>query len=214
MDFAPFASHLGTKCSEECFLAGRPAWLRGDLEQAEVDWRSVFPILQRIPWQESGTLLVTPGRQSAFEFGDGMREIALIVDIAARCANVLRMLAHCRSGRVVRSTVSGTPWESLPWPGIRIVARKHWRTGLGELYRSFSKAAFVRALQRLVPEISAEQLEPDGAGIRARACGRDGKLLDDFCIIEDGNAIHVCNAPSPAATASLAIGTTFAGKVV
>ena len=105
-------------------------------------------------------------------------------------------------------------WESLSWPGFRIVARKHWRTGLGEFHRSFSKAAFVRALQRLVPEIVAEQLEPGGAGVRAQACGRDGKLLDDFCIIEDGNVIHVCNAPSPAATASLAIGTTLAGKAI
>jgi L-2-hydroxyglutarate oxidase len=100
-------------------------------------------------------------------------------------------------------------WESLSWPGFRVVARKYWRTGLGEFHRSFSKAAFVRALQQLIPEIRAEHLEPGGAGIRAQACARDGKLVDDFSIIEDGHVVHVCNAPSPAATASLAIGTTL-----
>ena len=100
--------------------------------------------------------------------------------------------------------------ETLAWPGFRIVARKYWRTGLGEFHRSFSKAAFVRALQRLVPDIRADDLLPGGAGIRAQACGRDGKLLDDFDIRSHGRVLHVCNAPSPAATASLAIGATLA----
>ncbi len=105
-------------------------------------------------------------------------------------------------------------WDTLAWPGFRVVARKHWRVGFGEFYRSFSKAAFVRALQRLIPEIRAEHIEPGGAGIRAQACGIDGTLLDDFHIVEDGNMLHVCNAPSPAATASLAIGSVVAGTVV
>lgn len=100
--------------------------------------------------------------------------------------------------------------ETLAWPGFRIVARKYWRTGLGEFRRSFSKTAFVQALQRLIPEITAADLEPGGAGIRAQACDREGRLLDDFDIRTDGNVIHVCNAPSPAATASLAIGHTVA----
>lgn len=104
--------------------------------------------------------------------------------------------------------------ETLAWPGFRIVARKYWRTGLGEFHRSFSKAAFVRALRKLIPEIQADHLEPGGAGIRAQACARDGRLLDDFDIRTDGNVIHVCNAPSPAATASLAIGGTLATQVV
>lgn len=104
-------------------------------------------------------------------------------------------------------------WETLAWPGFRVVAKKYWRTGLGEFHRSFSKAAFVKALQRLIPDIRAEHLEPGGAGIRAQACDRDGKLLDDFHIVDDGNAVHVCNAPSPAATASLAIGQTIATTV-
>jgi len=104
--------------------------------------------------------------------------------------------------------------ETLLWPGFRIVARKYWRTGLGEFQRSFSKKAFVRALQRLIPEITASDLKPGGAGIRAQACDRDGRLLDDFDIRRDGNILHVCNAPSPAATASLAIGTTLAREAM
>ncbi len=101
-------------------------------------------------------------------------------------------------------------WETLSWPGFRKVARRYWKTGLGEFHRSFSKAAFVRALRRLVPEITRADLLPGGAGIRAQACDRDGRLLDDFDIRVDKRVIHVCNAPSPAATASLAIGRAIA----
>ncbi len=105
-------------------------------------------------------------------------------------------------------------WETLAWPGFKTVATKYWRTGLGEYHRSLSKQAFVKALQKLIPEIRAEHLEPGGAGIRAQACDRRGNLLDDFDIRYDGNIIHVCNAPSPAATASLAIGQTISDKVL
>ena len=105
-------------------------------------------------------------------------------------------------------------WDSLTWPGFRKVATKYWRTGLSEYHRSISKLAFVKSLQKLVPEIQAEHLEPGGAGIRAQACDRPGNLLDDFDFRVDGNLIHVCNAPSPAATASLAIGQVIAGRVL
>ncbi|CAB5158181.1 MAG: L-2-hydroxyglutarate oxidase [Actinobacteria bacterium] len=105
-------------------------------------------------------------------------------------------------------------WESFTWPGFRKVAAKHWRVGLSEYYRSISKLAFVKALQKLVPEIQAGQLEVGGAGIRAQACDRQGNLLDDFDFRIDGNLIHVCNAPSPAATASLAIGQAVANRVL
>ena len=104
--------------------------------------------------------------------------------------------------------------ESLAWPGFRAVAKKYWRDGLGEYHRSFSKQAFVKALQKLIPEIRAEHIEPGGAGIRAQACDRQGNLLDDFDIRKYGNIIHVCNAPSPAATASLAIGKTISDSVL
>jgi L-2-hydroxyglutarate oxidase len=101
--------------------------------------------------------------------------------------------------------------ESLAWPGFQRVARKYWRTGLGEMYRSFSKDAFTRALQKLLPEITSSDLVEGGAGVRAQACAYDGGLVDDFMIMETEQAINVCNAPSPAATSSLAIGETVAG---
>lgn len=100
--------------------------------------------------------------------------------------------------------------ESLAWPGFQKVAFKYWKTGMGEMYRSFSKAAFVKALQNLIPEINKEDLEDGGAGVRAQACDRKGGLVDDFMIVEGRHVINVCNAPSPAATSSLAIGETIA----
>jgi L-2-hydroxyglutarate oxidase len=98
--------------------------------------------------------------------------------------------------------------ETLAWPGFQQVAAKYWRTGFGEMYRSFSKAAFTKALQKLIPEIVESDLAPGGAGVRAQACDRDGGLVDDFMILEEKKVINVCNAPSPAATSSLAIGET------
>ena len=100
--------------------------------------------------------------------------------------------------------------ETLAWPGFQKVAAKYWRTGFGEMYRSFSKAAFTTALQKLIPEIRENDLEEGGAGVRAQACDRNGGLVDDFMILEEANVINVCNAPSPAATSSLAIGETVA----
>jgi len=101
-------------------------------------------------------------------------------------------------------------FESLAWPGFRKVMMKYWKTGLGEYYRSFSKAAFTKALQKLVPEVQEDDLIPAEAGVRAQACDRLGGLLDDFKIIEESHAIHILNAPSPAATSSLSIGLTIA----
>jgi len=98
--------------------------------------------------------------------------------------------------------------ETLAWPGFQKVAAKYWRTGFGEMYRSFSKAAFTKALQKLIPEIVESDLAPGGAGVRAQACDRSGGLVDDFLILEEKKVINVCNAPSPAATSSLAIGET------
>ena len=100
--------------------------------------------------------------------------------------------------------------RTFAWPGFRTVARKYWRTGLGEIHRSLSKAAFTRAMQRLVPEIQSDDLLPGGSGVRAQACARTGGLIDDFYFHEDTTAIHVGNAPSPAATSSLAIGARIA----
>lgn len=105
-------------------------------------------------------------------------------------------------------------FESLAWPGFRKVAAKYWKTGMGEYYRSFSKAAFTKALQELIPEIKSDDLIPGGSGVRAQACDYDGGLLDDFSIIENKGAINVCNAPSPAATSSLSIGQTVSERVL
>ncbi|MBS4069727.1 MAG: L-2-hydroxyglutarate oxidase [Algoriphagus sp.] len=100
--------------------------------------------------------------------------------------------------------------ETLAWPGFQKVAGKYWKTGFGELYRSFSKSAFTKALQELIPEIQESDLVDGGAGVRAQACDRTGGLLDDFAIRESPFAINVLNAPSPAATSSLSIGGTVA----
>ncbi|EMR04476.1 L-2-hydroxyglutarate oxidase [Cesiribacter andamanensis] len=100
--------------------------------------------------------------------------------------------------------------ETLRWPGFQKVAAKYWRTGMGEYYRSFSKAAFTKALQKLLPEIRQQDLLPGGAGVRAQACDRHGGLVDDFLILESPGVVNVCNAPSPAATSSLSIGLTVA----
>ena len=83
---------------------------------------------------------------------------------------------------------------------------KHWRTGLSETRRSYSKSIFLRDLQRLLPDIREEDLVPGGSGVRAQAVAKNGALLDDFNIVRGRQAVHVLNAPSPGATSSLAIG--------
>jgi L-2-hydroxyglutarate oxidase len=109
-------------------------------------------------------------------------------------------------------------WSSTPselaelarFRGTWALARRYWRTGMGEYGRSLWRPAFVRALQQLVPELTAQDLVPSAPGVRAQAVGRDGTLLDDFLISEGPHAVHLLNAPSPAATASLPIGSHLA----
>lgn len=105
-------------------------------------------------------------------------------------------------------------FESLTYPGFWKLAARNWKAGLGEIYRSLSKAAFVRALQELIPEIRSEHLIPAPAGVRAQALQRDGRLMDDFAVHRHDRVINVCNAPSPAATASLNIGHHIADITV
>lgn len=104
--------------------------------------------------------------------------------------------------------------ESLLWPGFQKVIKRYWRAGLDEYRRSFSRAAMTTALQRLLPSLTSDDLQPGGAGVRAQACNRAGNLIDDFLIVEDEHLLNVLNAPSPAATASLAIGETVAGMAL
>jgi L-2-hydroxyglutarate oxidase LhgO len=99
--------------------------------------------------------------------------------------------------------------SSLAFPGFWRMARRYWRNGLDEFRRSLSKPAFVRALQRLLPEISETDLVPGSSGVRAQALQPDGSLVDDFLFVPSGKILHVLNVPSPAATASLAIGKTI-----
>jgi L-2-hydroxyglutarate oxidase len=94
------------------------------------------------------------------------------------------------------------------------MAARHWKMSLGEYYRSWSKAAFVRALQRLIPELTSDDLEPGGSGVRAQALNLKGALIDDFHFVYAKGIVHVSNVPSPAATASLAIARHIVDMVV
>ena len=122
------------------------------------------------------------------------------------------VLAFKREGYTRSSFRGRDVAEMLGFPGFWKMAGKYWKTGAGEFHRSFSKPAFVRALQKLMPAIQDADLVPAGAGVRAQAVERDGKLVDDFRFVEAEHQIHVLNAPSPAATASLSIGQYIAGK--
>jgi L-2-hydroxyglutarate oxidase len=116
------------------------------------------------------------------------------------------VLAFAREGYRFGTINARDLMETLTFPGFLKLAAKYWRTGLGEMWRSLSRAAFAKALQRLVPEIRAEDLIPAPAGVRAQAVRPDGQMVDDFLIQEAPGIVNVCNAPSPAATASLSIG--------
>lgn len=120
------------------------------------------------------------------------------------------VLAYAREGYRHSIVNAGDLWNTVTFKGFWAMAGKYWRTGFGELYRSLSKAAFVRALQKLLPEITESDLVPGGSGVRAQAVSASGALVDDFVIKQSRSAIHVLNAPSPGATASLAIGQSIA----
>ena len=116
------------------------------------------------------------------------------------------VLALAREGYTKSDFSLRDTCEAIGFRGFRKLAARHLGEGLKEMHRSFSKAAFTRSLQELIPEVRAEDLVPCKAGIRAQALTDDGKLVDDFLIIESDRSLHVCNAPSPGATASLEIG--------
>jgi len=121
------------------------------------------------------------------------------------------VLAFAREGYTLGTVRPGETLGMLGYAGFWHMARRYWKMGAYELYRSASKAAFVRSLQKLVPDIREGDIERGGAGVRAQAVSPDGSLVDDFRISVTEGAVHVVNAPSPAATASLAIGRHIAG---
>jgi (S)-2-hydroxyglutarate dehydrogenase len=124
------------------------------------------------------------------------------------------VLAMKREGYLKNSFDFGDVFEYARFPGFWSMTAKHWRMSMGEYHRSWSKAAFVRALQRLMPELAREDLVPGASGVRAQALDINGKLIDDFHFAYTDGMIHVCNVPSPAATASLAIGKYIVDTVV
>ncbi|HEV2785978.1 MAG TPA: FAD-dependent oxidoreductase, partial [Solirubrobacteraceae bacterium] len=115
------------------------------------------------------------------------------------------LVAGARDAYRLRRVRAADLAETLAWPGTWRMARRWWRTGAAEVRRLLSRRALAAEAARFVPELRADDLEPAFAGVRAQAVARDGRLLDDFAISEAGGALHVRNAPSPAATACLAI---------
>jgi len=124
------------------------------------------------------------------------------------------VLALRREGYRWRDVSLGDVAAMAAWPGFWRMSRRHLSTGVEEVWRSLRKPAFVRALQRLLPRLNAEDVERSGAGVRAQAVARDGSLLDDFHVVQGPGSVHVVNAPSPAATACLAIGEEVGGLVL
>jgi len=123
------------------------------------------------------------------------------------------MIALSREGYERRRASARDAWDALAYRGTLALARRNWRTGTSELVRSWGKGAFAAAARRLVPELESSDLVARSDGIRAQAVTRDGRLVDDFATLWSEGALHVLNAPSPAATASLAIGEWLAGAL-
>jgi (S)-2-hydroxyglutarate dehydrogenase len=132
------------------------------------------------------------------------RRISGRVDAGPNAVLAFRREGYRRTDFTLRDVGS-----SLAFPGFWRMAGKNWRSGMDEFQRSFSKRAFVRALQRLIPEVQDQDLVPGGSGVRAQALTRQGTLVDDFHFVPSGRMLHVLNVPSPAATASLLIGRTI-----
>jgi L-2-hydroxyglutarate oxidase len=132
------------------------------------------------------------------------RRVGGSVDAGPNAVLAFRREGYRRNDFSLRDLAS-----SLAFPGFWRMAAKHWRSGLDEFHRSFSKPAFVRALQQLLPEVCEQDLVPGGSGVRAQALRRDGTLVDDFQFVPSDRMLHVLNVPSPAATASLVIGRTI-----
>jgi len=123
------------------------------------------------------------------------------------------VLAFAREGYRLGTVDRHDLWETLAWPGFRAMARRYWRTGLAEMWRAASRKAFVAEASRYVPELAAGDVVKGPSGVRAQAVARDGTLLDDFRINVRERVVNVRNAPSPAATSSLAIAETICERL-
>jgi L-2-hydroxyglutarate oxidase len=124
------------------------------------------------------------------------------------------VLAFAREGYKKTDFSIGHIASLLAFRGFWAMGARYWKMGFGEMYRSWNKRAFVTALQGLLPELGMDDVKPGGAGVRAQAMDPQGNLLDDFSFVETANAIHVLNAPSPAATASIVIGEAIVDKAL
>jgi L-2-hydroxyglutarate oxidase LhgO len=126
------------------------------------------------------------------------------------------LLVGARDAYSLRKVHARDLWSTLSWPGTWRMARRWWRTGLSEMHMASSRRAFVRACARYVPALTVDDLDPEPgpAGVRAQAVGRDGRLVDDFVLSEAGGALHVRNAPSPAATSALALAREIVDRAV
>jgi len=131
-----------------------------------------------------------------------------VVEAGPNAVLALKKEGYKRSDLNIREA-----FQSLTYGGFHKIAAKYWRVGIYEIYRSLSKREFVRSLQRLVPKITVDDLESGGSGVRAQACTKDGKLIDDFLFIENERVVNICNAPSPAATSAFSIGETISEKI-
>lgn len=123
------------------------------------------------------------------------------------------VLAFKKEGYSKKSFNPKDTWNIITWPGFRKIVYKYWKTGAGEYYRSFSKSAFTKSLRRLAPTVAKGDLIPGGSGVRAQACDKNGNLIDDFLILSNNNITNICNAPSPAATASLSIAEEIVNRI-
>jgi L-2-hydroxyglutarate oxidase len=136
------------------------------------------------------------------------RRISGQVEAGPNAVLALRREGYSKASCSVRDV-----YDMASYSGFWRMSRKYWRTGLAEQWRSWSKTAFVKALQRLVPSVEPADLTPAGCGVRAQAVGPNGELVDDFRIVQTDGMVHVLNAPSPAATASLVIGKEIADRL-
>ena len=123
-------------------------------------------------------------------------------------------MAFAREGYLKTNISLRDMWDAMTYPGLWRFVAKHPRMTALELWQTFSKRRFCSALQKLVPSIQLSDIEPGGAGVRAQAMAREGELIQDFCLIRRRGALHVVNAPSPAATASLAIGEEIVRRIL